>query len=62
VWNVAAEDFMGVACRHQALIPTDCKEATKTAVPFKITAGSFLPFCLYSDIKIYIALNFSKRI
>jgi hypothetical protein len=46
VWNDAAEDFMGFACRHQALVLTDCKEKMKTVVPFKITADSFLSFCL----------------
>ena len=42
--NDAAEDLMRVACRHQALVPTDCKETTNIVVPFKITAESFLPF------------------
>jgi hypothetical protein len=46
VWNDAAEDLMGVACRHQALVLTECKETKETVVPFKITADYFLSFCL----------------
>jgi hypothetical protein len=47
VRNDAAKDFMGIACRHQAFVLTECKETGETVVPFEITADYFLSsFCL----------------